>query len=189
MGHVVEPDRPEADHRAMMEAWTDIVACGAALSVRSELAELGRELRPDDIEGVTRSAIAHAATIDGAGYLKAIGTIHRYGRQMARFFEQWDILLTPTLAEPPALIGRFNHATEDYLDFRLGPGRCFDYSPYCAAFNATGQPAMSVPLCWSERGLPIGIHLAARFGADETLMALAADLERARPWFHRRPEI
>ena len=189
MGHVVEPDRPEADHRAMMEAWTDIVACGAALSVRSELAELGRELRPDDIEGVTRGAIAHAATIDGAGYLKAIGTIHRYGRQMARFFERWDILLTPTLAEPPALIGRFNHATEDYLDFRLGPGRCFDYSPYCAAFNATGQPAMSVPLCWSERGLPIGIHLAARFGAVETLMALAADLERARPWFHRRPEI
>jgi amidase/6-aminohexanoate-cyclic-dimer hydrolase len=48
---------------------------------------------------------------------------------------------------------------------------------------------MSVPLCWSETGLPIGIHLAARFGADETLMSLAADLERARPWFHRRPEI
>ncbi|NNL72804.1 MAG: amidase, partial [Silicimonas sp.] len=56
-----------------------------------------------------------------------------------------------------------------------------------AAFNATGQPAMSVPLCWSEDGLPIGIHLAARFGADEVLMSLAADLERARPWFSRRP--
>jgi amidase/6-aminohexanoate-cyclic-dimer hydrolase len=189
MGHIVEPARPDADHRAMMEAWTDIVACGTALSVRSELATLGRALRPDDVEGVTRGAIAHAATIDGAGYLKAIGTIHRYGRQMAAFFENWDMLLTPTLAEPPALIGRFNHQTEDYLDFRLGPGRCIDYSPYCAAFNATGQPAMSVPLYWSETGLPIGIHLAARFGEDEALMSLAADLERARPWFHRRPEI
>ena len=148
---------------------------------------LGRELRDDDIEGVTRGAIAHAATIDGAGYLSAIGRIHRYGRQMAAFFEDWDMLLTPTLAEPPALIGRFNHDTEDYLDFRLGPDRCFDYSPYAAAFNATGQPAMSVPLAWSDRGLPIGIHLAGRFGADETLIALAADLERTRPWVNRRP--
>ena len=187
MGHIVEPARPEADHDMMMRAWTDIVACGTALSVRSELAALGRDLRDDDIEGVTRGAIAHAATIDGAGYLSAIGRIHRYGRQMAAFFEDWDMLLTPTLAEPPALIGRFNHDTEDYLDFRLGPDRCFDYSPYAAAFNATGQPAMSVPLAWSDRGLPIGIHLAGRFGADETLMALAADLERARPWVNRRP--
>lgn len=189
MGHIVEPARPNAEHRAMMEAWTDIVACGTALSVRSELATLGRDLHPEDVEGVTRGAIAHAATIDGAGYLKAIGTIHRYGRQMAAFFEDWDMLLTPTLAEPPAAVGRFNHKTEDYRDFRLGPGRCFDYSPYCAAFNATGQPAMSVPLFWSEAGLPIGIHLASRFGQDEVLMSLAADLERAYPWFHRRPEI
>ena len=189
MGHIVEPARPDADHRAMMEAWTDIVACGTALSVRSELAAKGRDLRDDDVEGVTRGAIAHAAAIDGAGYLQAIGTIHRYGRQMAAFFEDSDILLTPTLAEPPAVIGRFDHRTEDYLDFRLGPGRCFDYSPYCAAFNASGQPAMSVPLCWSEAGLPIGIHLAGRFGEDEVLMSLAAELERARPWFNRRPEM
>ena len=186
MGHIVEPACPEADHATMMRAWTVIVACGTALSVKSELALLGRALQDDDLEGVTRGAIAHAATIDGAAYLAAIGQIHRYGRQMAAFFEDWDILLTPTLAEPPALVGRFGHDTEDYLDYRLGPGRCFDYSPYCAAFNATGQPAMSVPLCWSDAGLPIGIHLAGRFGADETLMSLAADLERARPWFSRR---
>ena len=187
MGHMVEPACPEADHAGMMRAWTDIVACGVALSVRSELATLGRDLRDDDIEGVARGALAHAATIDGAGYLKAVGQIHRYGRQMAAFFEDWDILLTPTLAEPPALIGRFNHQTDDYLDFRLGPGRCFDYSPYTAAFNATGQPAMSVPLAWSDNSLPIGIHFAAKFGEDELLMSLAADLERAAPWFDRRP--
>ena len=189
MGHIVEPALPQADHAGMMRAWTDIVACGVALSVRSKLAALGRELRDDDIEGVARGALAHAQTIDGAGYLKAIGQIHRYGRQMAAFFEDWDVILTPTLAEPPALIGRFNHLSEDYLDFRLGPGRCFDYSPYTAAFNATGQPAMSVPLAWSDNGLPIGIHFAVRFGEDELLMSLAADLERARPWFDRRPNL
>lgn len=189
MGHRVEFARPHADHAAMMRAWTDIVACGTALAVRTELQVKGHALRDDDIEGVTRGAMAHAKTIDGAAYLSAIGQIHRYGRELAAFFEDWDILLTPTLAEPPARIGRFDHRTEDYLDFRLGSGRCFDYSPFCAAFNASGQPAMSVPLAWSDAGLPIGIHLAARFGEDERLMSLAADLERARPWFHRRPPI
>lgn len=187
MGHDVAPAAPAADHAAMIRAWVDIVACGAALSVQKELERLGRGLREDDVEGVTRGAIAHAATVSGARYLESVGTVHRYGREMATFFEDWDMLLTPTLAEPPAAIGRFAHDTEDYLDFRLGPGRCFDYSPFTAAFNASGQPAMSVPLYWSRDGLPIGVHLAARFGDDARLMALAADLERARPWFDRRP--
>ena len=107
---------------------------------------------------------------------------------MAAFWQDWDILLTPTLAEPPARIGRFAHDTEDYVAFRMGPEGVFAYSPFTASFNATGQPAASVPLFWSE-GLPIGVHLAARFGEDETLIALAAELERARPWLDRRPSM
>ncbi|NND22983.1 MAG: amidase [Silicimonas sp.] len=186
MGHSVEPARPEAAHGDMMRAWTDIVACGTALVVASELKSKDRGLASDDLERVSATAVAHGNSLTGPDYLAAVQTIHRYGRQMAAFFGTWDMLLTPTLAEPPARIGRFNH-DDDYLNFRLGPGRTFDYSPFAAAFNATGQPAMSVPLCWSEDGLPIGIHLAARFGADEVLMSLAADLERARPWFSRRP--
>jgi amidase/6-aminohexanoate-cyclic-dimer hydrolase len=63
----------------------------------------------------------------------------------------------------------------------------FDYSPFCAAFNASGQPAASVPLSWTREGLPVGAHLAARYGDDETLIALCAELETARPWFGRRP--
>lgn len=189
MGHHVEPARPTADHPAMMAAWADIVACGTALSVQTELESLGRDLRDDDLERVSRTALDHAQTIDGTAYLRAIGTIHRYGRELAAFFTDWDILLTPTLAEPPARIGRFAHTIDDYLEYRLGPGRCADYSPYCTAFNASGQPAMSVPLCWSDAGLPIGIHLTAGFGRDELLMSLAADLERAQPWFDKRPEL
>ena len=185
MGHHVEPARPaQADTVAMMQAWTDIVACGTAESVQTKLRKLGRPLADDDVEGVTRGAIAHAATISGADYIACIDTIHLYGRQMAAFFQDYDILLTPTLAEPPAAIGRLAHDTTDYVGYRMD--RVFPYSPYAAAFNASGQPAASVPLYWAE-GLPIGIHLAARFGADEVLMALCADLERARPWFHRLP--
>ena len=105
---------------------------------------------------------------------------------MAGFFDGWDMLLTATLAEPPAKIGRFSHTGKDYVDYRMGTGMVFDYSPFCAAFNASGQPAASLPLFRNAEGLPIGIHLAARFGADEDLIALSAELETARPWAGRR---
>ena len=184
LGHHVAPLRPEADHDGMMLAWTRIVACGAALWVRQRLAVLGRGLRDGDVEGVTRGAIRYAAGIDGATYLEAVETVHDYGRAMAAAMAGVDVLLSPTLAEPPALVGRFAHGTEDYEAFRIGPQGVFAYSPFCASFNASGQPAVSVPLWWAD-GLPIGIHLAARTGEDETLLALCAQLEAARPWAHR----
>jgi amidase/6-aminohexanoate-cyclic-dimer hydrolase len=187
LGHGVEEARPKADHEGMMRAWTKIVACGAALSVRKALA--GRELKPDDVEGVTRGAIAYAEGISGADYLEAVAKIHAYGRELAAFFESYDILLSPTLAEPPAEVGRFSHATEDFVGFRMGPGMVFAYSPFCAPFNASGQPAASLPLHWTPEGLPVGVQLAARFGADEALIALCREFEVARPWFDRRPPL
>jgi amidase/6-aminohexanoate-cyclic-dimer hydrolase len=187
LGHRVEEARPAADHAGMMRAWTKIVACGTALWVRGALK--GRPLGEGDIEGVARGALRYAEGVSGADYLEAVGTVHAYGRQMAAFFEGFDILLSPTLAEPPAEIGRFAHRTEDYLEYRLGPGRVFEYSPFCAAFNASGQPAASVPLHWTADGLPVGVQLAARFGADETLIALCRELEQARPWVSRRPAL
>ncbi|NDV00405.1 amidase [Pseudoroseicyclus tamaricis] len=186
LGHTVTPLRPEAHHEGMMQAWTRIVACGTALSVRKALARQGRELREGDVEGVTRGAIAYAETLSGADYLEAVGQIHAYGRQMAAIFENVDILLSPTLAELPAKIGRFNHETEDYVAFRTGPGGVFAYSPFCAAFNASGQPAASVPL-GEAAGLPVGIHLAAATGEDERLLSLCAELEQAAPWVDRLP--
>ena len=136
--------------------------------------------------------MAHAATLTPTRYLDAVGEVHAFGRQMAGFFapetgDGYDILLTATLAEPPAKVGRFGHATDDYMTYRIGAGGVFDYSPFCAAFNASGQPAASLPLGTSAKGLPIGIHLAAAFGNDETLIALCAEIEQAAPWAHRRP--
>ena len=97
-----------------------------------------------------------------------------------------DVILSACLAEPPAAVGRFSHATEDYLGYRIGPGGIFEYSPFCAVFNASGQPAASLPLGWTAAGLPVGVHLAGRFGADEVLIALCAEIERAAPWAGRR---
>jgi amidase len=194
LGHHVEPGLPTADVAGMMRAWTDIVACGTALSVQTAASARGRPATPDDIEGVARGAMAHAATISGARYLEAVGIVHAFGRQMARFFDPDeapgpDILLTATLAEPPARVGRFAHTTEDYLAYRIGPEGVFAYSPFCAVFNASGQPAASLPLHHAENGLPVGVHLAARFGADEELIALCAEIEAACPWIGRTPPV
>jgi amidase len=188
LGHHVEPGRPKADVPMMMAAWTDIVAVGTALSIRTALK--GRALG-DLVEPVGRGTLAHAETLHPTRYLEAVGEIHDFGRQMGRYFadDGPDILLTATLAEPPAAVGRFAHSTEDYVAYRIGPGGVFEYSPFCAVFNASGQPAASVPMGMSPDGLPIGVHLAAPFGADEELIALCAELERAAPWGHRRPAL
>ena len=181
LGHSVEPALPRADVPMMMRAWTDIVGVGTALSIRSKLGD--RAPRADQIEGVGRGAWAYANTLHPTRYLDAVGEIHTFGRQMAGFFEDGpDILLCATLAEPPAKVGRFAHTTEDYLAYRTGPQGIFAYSPFCAIFNASGQPAASLPLGWSKDGLPIGVHLAAAFGQDELLIGLCAEVERSAPW-------
>ena len=167
----------------MMRAWTKIVACGTALATR------GVPERHSALQGVSRSAIRYANDISGADYLEAVGIIHSYGRQMEAFFADYDILLSATLSEPPAEIGRFTHDRDDYEAYRIGKGGVFAYSPFCATFNASGQPAASVPLHWNDQGLPVGIHLAAPFGADATLIALCAELELAQPWAFRKPPV
>jgi amidase/6-aminohexanoate-cyclic-dimer hydrolase len=189
LGHQVEPGLPRADVAGMMRAWTDIVAVGTALGIHTALK--GRPLTDALVEPVSRGAVAHAATLGPTRYLEAVGEIHAFGRQMAAVFDPDDqpgpdILLSATLAEPPARVGRFSHATDDYVAFRTGPAGVFAYSPFCAVFNASGQPAASLPLGTSATGLPIGIHLASRFGADEVLIALCAEIERAAPWDGRR---
>ena len=186
LGHIVTPGLPRADVARMMTAWTDIVGIGTALGVRKALK--GRDVTEHDVEGVSRGAMAHAETLHPTRYLEAVNEIHAFGRQMAAFFDQGpDILLSATLAEPPAKVGRFAHTTEDYLGYRVGPNGIFAYSPFCAIFNASGQPAASLPLAMSSDGLPIGIHLAAPFGRDEELIALCAEIEQAQPWADRRP--
>lgn len=189
LGHIIVPARPKADHEGMMRAWTCIVACGTALSINSALSLRNHTLQDGDIQGISRGALAYAKQFSGADYLAAVNKVHAYGREMAEFFAPYDVLLSATLAEPPAKIGRFTHDRQDFEAYRIAAGGVFEYSPFCAAFNASGQPAATVPLHWSPDGLPVGVHLAAPFGEDEELIALCAQLEMAKPWFDRRPSM
>ena len=192
LGHEMVSADPAVDIHRFMRAWTNIVACGTELTVRSRGVELGRAVRPDELDGVTRGAVALGRTISGGDYLDAVNTVHDIGRQMARFLADergFDMLLTSTLAEPPAEIGRFQPDNEDFVDYRMGPNGVLAYSPFTALANGTGQPAMSIPLHWNAGGLPIGTHFMARAGDEALLLQLAAQLEQADPWFDRVPQL
>jgi len=188
LGHEVIEADPKVDIHRFMRSWTNIVACGTELTVRSRESELGRAAGADELDGVTRGAVALGRTLSGADYLEAVNTVHDIGREMARFLadeRRFDMLLTATLAEPPAEIGRFKPDNDDFIDYRMGPHGVMAYSPFTALANGTGQPAMSVPLHWSDAGLPIGTHFMARAGDEALLLQLAAQLEQADPWFTR----
>jgi amidase len=96
------------------------------------------------------------------------------------------VWLTPTLSEPPVPLGTFDSTPENPLQ---GMERAHEFVPFTPICNATGQPAMSVPLLWNADHLPVGTHFIGRFGDEATLFRLAAQLEEARPWADRRPPV
>ena len=175
------------DVKDMMLAWTKIVAAGTLLSVRYK--KDIETVTPNDVDGVTYGAMQLGKTVSGADYLQSINTVHAFGRKMARLLEEFDILVSPTLAEPPAKTGRFKPVNSDFLDYRSGPDGVFAYSPYTAIFNASGQPAMSLPLYWTPEDLPVGVHFAAAYGNDEMLVSLARQLEQAMPWHDKQVQV
>jgi len=116
-------------------------------------------------------------------YIRAVQTFHRTGRQLGTFFETYDVLLSTTLAIMSLPLGTVRmDGTAEEFEQAVAP-----MTPFTAVCNATGVPAMSAPLEWTDDGLPIGLHFVARYGAEETLYSLAGQLEQARPWRSRRP--
>jgi amidase len=123
---------------------------------------------------------------DATTYLLAVSSMHHLSQDIANFFNNYDIWLSPTLAEPPVPLGTFESPPENPT---LGLFRMAQFMPFTPVCNMTGQPAMSVPLYWNAEGLPIGTQFIGRFGDEATLFRLAAQLEEARPWAGRRPPV
>ena len=120
--------------------------------------------------------------VTGMHYASRFSVINREVRRIGQFFESVDIFITPSLATPPATLGTLSTQTLTLDQFQQAMSA---YCPFTGAFNATGQPAMSLPLHWSSTGLPVGVQLVAGFGADALLLQVAAQLEQAMPWFQR----
>jgi amidase len=112
-------------------------------------------------------------------FLGGLGAVNREVRRLAQLFERYDALVTPALAEPPPRLGELRTEGGD-LDAALS--RMLRFSPFTLPFNATGQPAISLPLGRHPDGMPAGVQIVGRFGDDAGLLRLAAQIERAQPW-------
>ena len=184
LGHRVEEASPAFDGPGLDENYNRIFAVNAAANIRLRARAIGKELRPEEFERVTWAMVELASRISGPDYVQMLNRLHGVSREIAIFFEAYDVLLTPTLAEPPVRLGVLDMMSED-LDAYTE--RLWRFTPFTYPFNVTGQPAMSVPLFWKEGGLPIGVHFVGRYGDEATLFRLAGQLEAARPWAERRP--
>lgn len=184
LGHHVEPARyPDVDYEALFQAHCLVIAAGSAASIDAETARRGRPLRDGEVESSTLDAVEFARRHDAVDYGKAVAAFHAVGRRMAVLLQRVDVLLTPTLAEPPAELGRFPTSLP-FLELRR---KIAAYAGFLPTANYTGQPAMTVPLHWNADGLPIGVQVLGPFGGERSLFALAGQLEMARPWIHRKP--
>jgi Asp-tRNA(Asn)/Glu-tRNA(Gln) amidotransferase A subunit family amidase len=149
-----------------------------ASKVALRLAELGRELRDDDLDLWVRETVERGRAVTGVQYVQAVATMHAIGRTIAAFMADYDVLLTPTMAIVPPKLGVLdpNQPFFDALPTLSG------MSGMTSIANLTGQPAMSVPLHRTGDGLPVGIQCIGRFGDEATLFRLASQLEAAAPW-------
>jgi amidase/6-aminohexanoate-cyclic-dimer hydrolase len=178
LGHHVEEATPEIDGFALQFASGVLLGANLALKVTQREEELGRALQEGDLEPGTMALIEYGRNLNAEACAKASQINHMSGRIMGRFHERYDVILSPTLASLPVPVGHFG---EGDVGKKLG-----EFMGNTSMFNQTGQPSISLPLGWSEEGLPIGIMFSAAFGEDARLFRLAGQLEQARPWSDRR---
>lgn len=186
LGHDVEEASPQVDWDAFVDANVPIWAASAADSALGLAHARGVDLGPDVLEAVTLTSVEYGRRLTAVDLLRALKLCGAITRGVSPFFRTYDVLVTPTVAGPPPLLGYLNQ-NDPGLDPRGWLNKLFTLIPFTPLFNVTGQPAISLPLGQSSEGLPIGVQLVARYGDEATLLRLAAQLEQALPWKQRRP--
>ena len=186
LGHMVEEATPVFDYEPYIAAQKTIWFSYVNHDVQDVAEVLGRTPGPDNLQSTTWDAYLKGQRIGSRDLLSALDTYSDVTRQIGTFFSGYDVLLTPTCTITPRPLGTFDPdapgASGDDLFDQLAP-----HETFTALFNATGQPAITLPLQHSAGGLPMGMQFAGSFGNEETLLRLAAQLEHARPWHDRRP--
>jgi len=183
LGHVVEEAAPSFDEEAVLRAMTTIIAANTRSTLDFWAALRGAPIRPEqELEPAIARYFEMGAALSAADLANAERDMAMTAEAYNGFLSAYDVLLTPTMAHPPPEFGLL--ALDDYDRYLAA---AVAYTPFSAIVNQAGAPAMSVPIYWSDDGLPIGVQFAGRNGAEETLFSLAGQLERARPWARRRP--
>lgn len=186
LGHHVEEASPVVDSGALMTSFMPIWAAGLAMLIDGTAMLTGRAPHEADFEGLTWGLYQMGKQITASQYQMCWFQVHAISRQIAQFHQTYDAWLTTTLGAPVVRNGTFDFHEKDPIK-AFAP--IIDYLPVTAIQNATGQPAISLPLAWAQNGTPIGLHFAGRFGDETTLLKLARQLETAQPWANRHPAI
>jgi amidase len=185
LGHVLAVDAPAAlgETEVGLGGIMVLHAASTAAAVDKIAADLGREVGPDDFEARTWEHAQLGRAFTGVQVVAAQELVVAWTRRVAAFFAEHDLLVTPTLGTVPPPLGWLAGNAPDVAL------RMVEFAPFCAAWNWTGQPAISLPLGTSSEGLPIGVQLVAAYGREDLLLQVASQLEEACPWRDRIPPL
>ena len=205
LGHEVEEVAPPHDDEALARDFLTIWFAQLYAQVVDAKRRFGASEGLFEADTLAAAELGRAAGI--RPLIEAVSNINGHTRKLARFHETHDLFLTPTLAQPPLAVGALDSpmalqrasrtlartrsgkllAASGVLDQIISDN--LSWVPYTQLANLTGRPAISVPLHWTEAGVPLGVQLVGRLGADGLLLQVAAQLEEARPWFHRYADL
>lgn len=189
-GHEVIEGRPDVDPQRLSKTFDTIWRASIAATIDGWAVKVGAAPRSDALEPLTWALYESGKRIGAADYIRAVDDLQAIARQVGEFFRDTDVWLTPTVSQPPPVLGWFDWSEDEPM---RGYRRDSEFCPFPPIANITGQPSMSMPLYWNSENLPIGVQFTGRFGEESTLFRLASQLESARPWSGRltrllRPE-
>jgi amidase len=187
LGHQVEDEAPDWNAEAFIETFTSLWIAEQGSGVQGLGALVGHPLDPDLLEPLSREMHEAAGGMKAVDAFRALIAIRAYSRAVVRWWADHDVLVTPTLAQPPIPLGSLEPDPGAPALQMLEKSAAF--VPFTPPLNATGQPAISLPLHQSADGLPIGVQLVGPPAGEELLLSLAGQLERAAPWAERRPDL
>ncbi|HUF84077.1 MAG TPA: amidase [Acidimicrobiia bacterium] len=188
LGHHVEPATVEGLDDPRIDAGFPIVYAATIDRDRERWSSrLGRPIAADELEPLNALGCEMAAGINAVQYVAALDDLQAWSRGVAAWWADGnDVLVTPTMSEPPVRLGELSAGAPDQLAVMMRMGRL---TTFTGPFNVTGQPAISLPLHWNGDGLPIGVQLIAAYGREDVLFRLGSQLEQAQPWVDRHPPV
>jgi amidase len=188
LGHAVEEAWPAALEDTTFSAQFATLWCAnMGVGVRRLSEQLGRPLGDDEVEAVNRAQAEIASQFTAVDYAMALSAGSHFRRALQTWWaDGWDLLLTPTVAELPLPLGTIVNNPDQPMDT---VARAFQFIPFTPPFNVSGQPAINVPVEWTDDGLPVGVQLVAAYGREDVLIQVASQLETAKPWAHRTPAV